>query len=167
MNNNTMDINKEIRSLSNYRALLLSKYYISVLLLIVSIYLVIKKYPASSFYILIILYTFPAILNFALSDYAKKYKSKLLLRITKDIPFILQSLKNKYKYTQLNYISNSITYLLCMLLLFLWQISYSKSSEGLLSLVPYIIIVSGIAVRIIFLIIYHFKLTHHVKHNRI
>jgi len=83
----------EIHTIAGYRALKISKYSITLLLGITTLYLGFLRYPASPFYILLILNILPPISNHAFKEYATKYSAnKLLHGIVDDIPFQLNNL---------------------------------------------------------------------------
>jgi hypothetical protein len=159
----------EIRAVSGYRALIISRNYISLLLGIVSLYLGFIKYAVSSLYILLLLLALPPILRFALLDYSKKNPSRFIAGITKDIPFKLNFLKEKYKYTRLNYISNSISYLFALVLICLWQLNYRSRTDiaTFLIYVPEFILVSGLLLRLLGAAFYRLKFPYDLSHNRL
>ncbi len=169
MNENAMSMKIEIRAISNYRAIILSKYYLSLVLSLTSLYLGFLKYAMSPLYIVIILNALPPILMFALKDYAQRYKNKLLTSITNEPRFRLNSLKRKYKYSRLSYISNSISYLVTIVFIGIWQFSNSNfvNIVPLLINVPVIILVTGLVVRVLVKIIYQLKLPYDLMHNRL
>jgi hypothetical protein len=157
---------REIRLIAKYRALIISKYFITLLLCIMSLYLGIMRYALSPFYILLVLNILPPVLNHVIREYSGK--NRLLSDIRKDQPFKLKLLKNKYKYTRLNYVSNSISYLSALLLIGMWQYNYS-ASENMIDLivpVPVIILAAGIFVRLLGIIFYQLKLSYDLSHNR-
>ena len=169
MNESASQMKKEIHIIANYRALIISKHFISLLLLAATLYLGIFRYPISPFYILLFLNILPYILNYAFRDYAGRYHSKLLISITQDIPFRLVHLKEKYKYTRLSYISNSFSYLLALLLLCLWQINYNTTADMVptIAILPVSILITGLALRLLGVFLYFIKVPYDLSNNRL
>lgn len=159
-------MNNEIRVIARYRALIISRYFITLLLLIMSLYLGFIRYALSPFYILLALNVIPTILNNVFKEYTGK--SKLLMEITKEQTFKLIYLKGKYKYSRLNYVSNSIAYLITLLLICLWQYNYSTSGNiyKIIVYVPAIILVTGVFLRLLGNVFYLFKLKYDLSNNR-
>ncbi|MDF2945033.1 MAG: hypothetical protein K0S01_3891 [Herbinix sp.] len=169
MNENAITMKKEIRAVANYKAILISKNYITILLGIIALYLGIYKYIMSPLYILIVMNALPPILTFALKDYAEKYKLQALTNITEDKPFRLSNLKRKYRYSRVKYVANSISYLLALFLISLWQYKYNNSEDiqGILINVPVLILASGLALRFLTIIFFQIKLPYDVSHNKV
>jgi hypothetical protein len=63
MSKDAVTMNNEIRVIARYRALIISRYFITLLLLIMSLYLGFIRYALSPFYILLALNVIPTILN--------------------------------------------------------------------------------------------------------
>lgn len=167
MGKDAITMKNEIRAIAKFRSLIISRYFITLLLLIVSLYLGFIRYALSPFYILLALNVLPAILNNVFKEYA--CKSKLLSDITKDQPFKLNYLKGKYKYSRLNYVSNSISYLITLLLIGLWQYNYSNSGniKELIIYIPAIILVIGVLLRFLGNVFYQLKIHYDLSHNRV
>lgn len=168
MNDKAAVINNEIRILSKYRALLLSKYYLTAVLGAISVYLGMKHYAASSLYILIVLQGLPPILTYALKEHYKK-PSKKTKKIFQDFPFELNYLKRKYKYSRQNYASESVSYLISGILICLWQINYTNT-PGLnlyLHRLPLFTLASALLLRFLAVIIYRLKLPFDLMHNKL
>ncbi len=160
---------REIMIISRHRALMISKYYLTIVLSIISIYLAIKCLAVSSLYVLITLNALPPIFSYGLNDYAKKHNNTLVNKIIYESSFSLILLKQKYKYTRLYYMSNSITYYITILLILLWQINYSYSNyiDYYSRYLPSYVIISGLSLRILLIIIYRIKLHFDLVNNRV
>lgn len=169
MNETASAMKKEIRLIAGYRALIISKYYLSILLGITTLYLAQKRYTVSSLYVLLFLDVLPQIVSFALKDYAKKLDHKILKTLTEDHEFKLKQLKSKYKYTKVNYLSNSVSYLLALLLICLWQINYSQwmQNHPVLVYLPLFVLSSSLLIRFIGIIFYQFKFPYDLRHNKL
>jgi len=169
MNENANIMKKEIRAVSNYRALIISKYYLTALLGITSLYLGFLRYAMSPLYILLLLNILPPVLVIAFNDYGKKYNVKVLLSIIKDAPFQLRNLKMKYRYSKLHYVTNSASYLFALILIGLWQYNYNTSANintGLLKL-PIIILTTAFSIRLLGVIFYQIKIPYDLEHNKV
>ncbi len=169
MNERATLMKYEIHAIANYKALMISKYYIAVLLGLVSLYLGYKRYNLSSLYILFILAVFPYAISAGLRDYSARGGSRFLTRITSEKHFLLNNLKRKYKYTTINYISNSIAYPIILILIGLWQFR-NGSAYGMndwLRNAPAFILTTGLLLRLAGVIFYRLKLPHDLTHNRI
>ena len=170
MNGKAATMKKEINAVAGYRALMISKYFITLLLGIASFYLGIIRYAMSPFYILLMLNILPPILNYALKDYAKKnIVNRLLAGFVEDIPFQLNMLKRKYKYSRLNYFSNSISYLFALLLLCLWQYNYNitENINELIIKLPLTILATGVSLRFLGIVVYRLKFPYDLSHNKL
>lgn len=169
MNKTAIAMKKEIRSVSNYRALLISKYYLNTVLLIITLYLGMINYAVSSFYVLLMLNLLPPILSAGFKDFNTKYDISLMKRIVLDSPFLLNSMKKKYRYTHLRYITNSISYIIAFLLLAIWQYSYNRTDNLLprLAFVPLFVALSTLILRITGSIFYRLKLRYDILHNKV
>ncbi len=169
MNEKTTIMNKEIHAIASYRALLVSKWFLSLFLLIIGLYLGIRRFPASPLYILLFLNALPIIFTFAAKDYYKKEQNKLLKNLVEENSFLLGTLKSKYKYTKLAYASNSISYLIAIALIGLWQYSYNTHYyvPGYLRNLPVLILASGLAVRLVGVLFYPLKFRYDLSHNKV
>jgi hypothetical protein len=123
----------------------------------------------SPLYILILFHTLPPILIFALKDYAQKYKYPVLINATEDKPFLLNNLKRKYKYSKIKYITNSISYFITIILISLWQYNNNVTENINTSFVyvPVLILATGLALRLIAIIVYQIKLPYDLSHNKV
>lgn len=159
----------EIWSISNYRALITSKYFIALCLIISSFIVVLVGKIPSSLYILLPLFILPLILSFALKDYARRYDYKFLKLLTLERPFVLNNLKHKYHYSRVNYTAESISYFLILILICLWQFNYASTSgmKPAIIYLPSWIIISGVLVRLIVIIFYLIKLPYDLSHNKV
>ncbi len=168
MNPTATVMKKEIRAIASYRALIISKAVISLLLGIAASYLAYFRYPASPLYILLLLNVLPPILKFALQDYAKRYPSQLLASITQDSSFSLNYLKEKYKYSKAGYVSNSASYVTALFLMCLWQLYYSRSDSvgPYMALAPVTIMATGLVLRFLSALLYNVKLHYDIAHNK-
>jgi hypothetical protein len=169
MNEKTKIMNKEIHAIASHRALLISKRFLSFCLLITALYLGIRRFPVSPLYILLFLNALPIIFTFAAKDYNKKGQNNFLQNLVREDSFILGTLKSKYNYTKLNYVTNSISYLTAIALIGLWQYNYNMQyyiSSNLKS-IPVLILASGLTVRLVGIVFYQLKLRYDLSHNNI
>lgn len=169
MNEKASIMKKEIRAVAHYRALLISKWYLSFLLLIVGLYLGIKRFPISPLYILLFLNALPPIFSFAAKDYGSKSQNRILQDIITDKPFLLGTFIKKYKYSKLHYVSNSASYLISLILISLWQYNYNQQYyiPTFLKMTPIIILVTSITLRMLGIIYYRWKFPYDIAHNRL
>jgi hypothetical protein len=169
MNEKSLLMKNEIRIISIYRGLMLSKYYFFGILSMITIYLFILRLAPSSLYILITLAALPPILQSSLTDYTKTHKNRFFHKITEDYPFQLSRLKMKYKYTRLNYITNLTAYSIMILLICLWQIKYSTLSDLNLFLnkLPLVTLITGLTLQLFAVLIYRVKLPYDIMHNKV
>ena len=169
MNKKTTIMNKEIHAIASYRALMFSKWFLSICLLIMALYLGIRRFPVSPLYILLFLNALPIIFSFAVIDYNKKGQNKLLQNLVKEDSFLLGTLKTKYKYTKLRYAANSISYLTAIALMGLWQYSYNVQYyvPVYLKNIPVFILASGLAVRLVGIVFYQLKLRYDLSNNKV
>lgn len=169
MSDKSLLMKHEIRNVSGYRALIVSKYYFITVLSLITIYLCILRLAASSLYILLSPVLLPSVLNYVIRDHAKKSHHKLWNEILQERPFCLSILKSKYGYSRLNYVSNSITYLVTILLTGLWQLNYSltENLSPYIDKLPFFVLISGLTLRILAVIIYQIKLPNDLRHNKV
>lgn len=169
MNKTAFIMKREVRSIASYRALIFGKYFLTILLGALSLYLGLKRYPMSPLYILIILSILPPILVYALKDYSKKSSIPILTAIVHEPEYKLTHLRDKYHYSRISYIANSISYLFALLLICLWQYNYNQTmqSHPILLLLPVIILVTGVISRFFIYIFYYFKLPYDLTHNKL
>lgn len=159
----------EIRVVSYHRALMISKWSLSFALLIVALDLGIRRFPISPLYILLLLNILPPILSAAIIDYSKKSQNKTILSIVKDDPFLLSSIKFKYKYTKLRYFTNSTSYLISLFLISLWQYNYSQQYylPDYLKSIPITLIASSLVIRLLGMFYYRWKLPYDLSNNKV
>lgn len=160
---------KEIRQIANFRALNISKYYMSICLAITFLLLSFAGFTESALYILLILNIMPAVLSYIIKDAATQGNRKFPKSMVEEQPFILRNLKRKYHYTKLNYITNQVSYTITMILLLLWQYNYTTKGgiQSNFTYVPTGILLSSFAIRIFCILIYFWKLPNDLFHNRI
>jgi hypothetical protein len=160
---------KEIRAVSNYKAMRISKYYISICLFLSAYVVGYFDYAASPVYILLVYLTLPSILAFAFQDYAKRYHNKFIAYATKEEPFLLNSLKQKYHYTRTGYTSNSISFVFILILLCTWLYNLSTivNVNLIVFFLPVIIIAGGVLIRLFGSIIYQIKIPYDISHIRL
>ena len=160
---------KEIRAVAYYRALIISKWFLTSVLLIMALYLGLRRFPISPLYILLFLNVLPPILSFAVIDYSKKAQYKLLQNMVRENDFLLGTLKKKYNYSKLRYISNSASYLISLILISLWQYNYSQSYylPEHLRLIPILSLSVSILIRILGSGFYQLKFRYDVSHNKV
>lgn len=159
---------KEIRQIAKYHALIISRYYMTVCLAISFLLLAFVGFTESALYILLILNLMPSILSYILHDASTKRNSKFLLSLVSDDSFIFTSLKRKYHYSNLKYITNQVSFTVTLLLLLLWQYNYITKGgiQSNFTYLPTVILVSSVALRILCTLIYLWKLPNDLKNNR-
>lgn len=169
MNDKAIIMKKEIRLLSQYRSLIISRHFLTLILSITAMVFSFFRYNLAPLYTVIVLNAFPPFLTFAISDYSKNARKPLLIAITKDESFLLEHLKKRYRYSRLNYLANSLTYLIAMFFLALWQYNFSTTSPvpPYLQKLPVIILSTGLLLRMIGIPIYQIKLHYDLTHNRL
>lgn len=169
MNEKSQQINNEIRLIARYRGLIISKYYFIMILSLITIYLSILRLAPSSLYILLIMVVMVPVLKSIQKEISIKHHNRFFAEFQQEIPFILGSLKQKYKYSGINSFANSTAYIIMCLLICLWQIRYSLSMDlnPYLRRVPFAILVTGVLLRFLSVIIYRIKLPHDVMYNKL
>ncbi len=169
MNQKSLQMKYEIRTVSGYQALIISKYYFIILLSLITIYLSLLRLAPSSFYILLIPVTLPSILRSVIKDYTKKHNNRFLGDLTQEKAFQLSIMKKKYRYTRLKHVTESASYLVMSLLICLWQINYSLSLDlnPILNKTPFFLLITGLMLRFLLVIIYQIKLPYDIIHNKL
>jgi hypothetical protein len=169
MNEKAIIMKKELRAVANYRALIISKNFLSFVLLIIALYLGIRRFPMSPLYILLFLNFLPAIFRFAANDYGMKSDNQYIKDLIKDETFLLSSLKAKYRYSRLNYVTNSVSYLISLILIALWQYNYNNQYylSDFLKQIPVTVLAAGLVIRLFGVLFYNRKLPYDVEHNRV
>ncbi len=159
----------EIRTVANYRGLMISKYYLAVSLLLTSLYLGFLRYNLSSLYILFILAVFPYALSAGLRDCSSKGKSSFLARLASEKRFLLSNLQKKYKYTHISHTANSIVYPIILILIGLWQFRNGSvpGMDDYLRNLPAFLLLTGLLLRLAATIFYRLKLPYDLSHNRV
>ncbi len=169
MNEKASVMKKEIRAIASYQALMISRWFLSSALLITTLYLGILRFPVTPLYILLFLNTLPAIISYAVIDYSRKSQNILLQNIRKDDSFLLGTIKKKYNYTKLRYTSNSVSYLVAIVFIGLWQYNYSSYYyiPRYLKSLPFFILAVSLMVRLTGILFYQLKLHYDLSHNRV
>lgn len=162
-------IQSEIIVTSLYRALIITKYYLTASLAITFLLLVFIGYTESAFYILLTLNAIPPILSFVLKDYSKKKVNSYLFSFIEDNSFILDNLKAKYKYQKIKYITNLISYLITLVLLILWQYTY-LSKGGIIQqfiYLPTALLLSSLFIHLVLIVFYIIKIKYDLTNNNL
>lgn len=169
MNEKALIMKAEIRSISSYRALIISRISLSLCLTASAFYVGILGYPASPIYILLMLNLLPSILSYLFKDCAKKYKNRFFNFITEDAAFYLRILKKKYHYSRLDHVTNSLSFIITLVLLIFWQYYCNTLQTINLFIIyqPSLIIIINILIRFLSIIIYRFKLPFDLSHNHL
>ena len=169
MNEKAIIMKKEIRLLSQYRSLIISRHFLTLILSITAIGFALFNYNMAPLYTVILLNAFPPILTYAILDNVKNAKKPLLTAVAKEETFLLEHLKKRYRYSRVNYLSNSVTFLIAMLFLALWQYNFSTMAlvPTYLRKLPVIILSSGLLLRIIGIPFYQIKLHYDLTHNKL
>lgn len=155
----------EIRAIAGYKALIISKVYIMVMLGITSIIYGLFHYNQSPLYILIVLLILPPFIeNMPVKSEAGANR---FLKAFEETPFLLNSLRIKYKYKKRTHLAQSIAYLVGVLLILLWQFNNDGLAifRDFLIYVPSYILITGIILRFLIIIIYRFKLPYDLENN--
>ena len=159
---------KEILKISTYRALIISRFYMSICLAISFFLLVFSGYSEAAFYILLIVNLMPAILSYIIKDFAARTQKTFLTALIRESPFLLDTLKKKYNYTKLRNFTNSVSYITALLLLLLWQYSYPAGGlPAYLLFLPTGILMSSALLRILGIPFIYWKLHFDLSYNRI
>lgn len=162
-------IQSEIIKTSLYRALIITRYYLTICLTISFLLLAIAGYTESAFYILLALNTMPSVLSFIVTDYSKKKPDSWLFFSIKDNTFILENLKTRYGYKKIMHITNFVSYLITLVLLILWQYTY-LSKGGIIQqfiYLPTILILSSLLVHLVFVVFYIFKIKYDLSNSKL
>ena len=169
MNEKAMIMKREIRTLSLYRSLMVSRHVLTFLLAVTAILFSVFNYNMAPLYTALLLNAFPPVLSYAVSDYARKSSHSYLTGIVKEEPFLLKNLKLRYKYTRIKHLSNSITYLIAILFIALWQYNFStqENLQPSLKSIPIFILSTGLALRLLGIPFYHLKLHYDLTHNKV
>jgi hypothetical protein len=168
-NNKALVMKNEIRAIAGYKALLISKFFICLCLALSAYYVGYIGYASSPVYILLVYFVLPSILSYAFKDYSGKLDHKFLKEITNNPPFLLNSLKRKYHYTRVNYVTNNISFFFILFLICLWLSSmYKIDNISVFTLsIPKFMLIVGILLRILGNIFYLLKLPYDLTHNKV
>ncbi len=160
---------KEIHLLSKYRSLMISRYFLTLVLSIIAIVFAFFKYNMAPLYTVILLNAFPPVLSYIITDYIKKTKHPLLIEFTKEEAFLLINLKMSYRYSRMKHLTNSVTFLIAMVFLALWQYSFSTWAviPSYLKKLPVSILCASLLLRALGIPFYQIKLHYALIHNRI
>ncbi len=169
MNDKAIAMKKEIRLLAGYRSLIISRYFLTLILSITAICFSILNYNMAPLYTVILLNAFPPVLSYAISDSLKNGKLPFLFNVTKDESFHLEHLRKRYRYSRIKYMSNSIIFLIAMIFLALWQYNFSTKAlvPYYLQKLPVLFLSAGLLLRIIGIPIYQIKLHYDLTHNKL
>ena len=166
--NRLKTMQKEILRISAYRALIISRFYMSICLTISLFLLVFSGYSEAAFYILLTVNLMPVILSYIVKDFAARTQKTILTALVSESPFLLDTLKKKYNYTKLRNFTNSVSYIAALPLLLLWQYSYpADGMPAYLLLLPTRILMSSVLLRILGIPFIYWKLHIDLSHNRI
>ncbi len=169
MNDKANIMKNEIRQISKFRGLLFSKYYLCFVLSVITFISGIYKFPLTPLYVLLFLILLPPIIAFTLKDYSQKSSNKILLRLLFEETYMLNNLRKKYKFSKIGYFVNQCAYLISMLLICLWQISFKHLSitNSLIEKLPFLLLITGLIIRYLAVIIYRIKLPYDLMHNKV
>lgn len=160
-------IQSEVIKTSSYRALIITKYYLTICLAISFLLLAFAGYTESAFYILLTLNAIPPILSYVLKDYSKNRANSWLSSFTEDKTFTLNNLKAIYGYLKVEHIANSVSYLITLVLLILWQYTYISKGGMMQELIylPTLLLLSSLLVHLVLFIFYIFKIRWVLSNN--
>lgn len=169
MNDKAIMMKKEIRLLSQYRSLMISRHFLTLILSVIAIGFSFFHYNMAPLYTVILLNAFPPVLTYAIRDNIKNARNPLLIAVAKDETFLLEHLRKRYRYSRLSYLSNSITFLIAILFMALWQYNFSTKAPvpHYLERLPVIILSAGLLLRIIGIPFYRIKLHYDLTHNKL
>lgn len=162
-------IQLEIIKTSLYRALIITRFYLTACLAISFLLLVVVGYTESAFYILLTLNAIPPILSFVIQDYSKKNVNSHLHSFIEDNSFTLYNLKVKYGYQKVKHITNFISYLITLILLLLWQYAYLLKggiSQEFVYL-PTVLLLSSFLIYLVLIVFYIFKIKYDLTNNNL
>ena len=142
-------INKDALYIANHCALSLAKRCLTIMLIasfVVTILIGADSIP--SFYILLTVNLFPYIISYMIR--------------TEDRETLLPDTAKRYHYTWLNYRSNSMSFLLNILFLFLWQQRNLNKEHPctLIMYLPLMILFIVVIIRLVAIPYYRFKIHH-------
>ncbi|MBE5966698.1 MAG: hypothetical protein E7255_06990 [Lachnospiraceae bacterium] len=167
--NRLKTMRKEIFKISAYRALIISRIYLSLCLAVSFFLLSLAGSTEAAFYILLILNLLPVLLSYLIKNAAVATQKVFFIALTKEPPFLLNNLKKKYKYTKLHHFTNSVSFTAALLLLLLWQYNYHTKGgiQKSLLFLPTGILLSSMLLRILSIPYYYWKLHIDLSCNRI
>lgn len=170
MSDKAFIIKKEIIIISRHRALVISKHILTFVLSSLALYVGIRGYAVSPLYILLVLNALPPILTSSIHNYNQQKSANKVHHFTNTNQIIvLIGLKNKYRYSRIRYIANSVAFITSLFLLSIWHYSYQIApiKEPVLNLLPFILLLSIILFRILLYIVYRVKIPYDLSHNRV
>lgn len=164
-----LQMKNEIKVVANFRILKIWKVYLMVFLIVSAFYVQYLGYAETPIYLLILLFLCPSIISYILKDLHRRFPHKILAFSIEEMPFILNTLKRRYQYERLSYLSDSITYLFILILICLWQFNLSNQVNApfLLVSLPKAIIIGSLLIRYIGSFLYRVKLSHGLSEKKI
>lgn len=149
-------MDRDLYVLSKYKALCVSKYILMLVLVILSFFIMYRRYSYAPFYILIVLALLP---NFV---------SAMFVNI-KDKPNRFHYLKYKLNYSRRKYLSNLVSIYFCNSLFVLWRISFffhAPKTPWLINL-PLLFILLQLGCKLIGQYLYFFLYKYRLLNNKI
>lgn len=119
MHSNSNILYREIKKISNLNSLIIARYFVLLSCSFSLLYFITSRYRLYGFYIALFVFFAPSVLEHALPD--KNSSSDTI---------ILPTLKKSYAYNYQKYICLMITFWLCNILLFCWQVSATLDSNS-------------------------------------
>ena len=149
-------MNYEINQYSKYGALVISKIYLLILLLITTAYYIYLHYSLVPFYIFASFVILPSLFG----ELFQKF-------IPKEGGYLLTTLRKRFKYTHKKYWGNNIAYFYIIFLLMLWQLRHQIKPPiiDFMTYYPVFLIVSSFIIRFVGIIIYTIILRHKLSNS--
>lgn len=156
MNKRLNQMNYEIIQFSKYRSLMITKYYLMIMLFLSSNFYIYLRYSAIPLYIFISLVFLPMLFGELFDKFIPKENS-----------YLLSTLRKKYQYTHKKYYGNNIGYFYIVFLLMLWQFRYQIKPPiiSFMTYYPVFLIFSSFAIRFAGIIIYTSKIKHQLSNS--
>ena len=157
MSDSSNTLKRELWIVAKYRALIITRYLLLLFLISGTFIVSYFDYALSPLYILL------------LFSILKYYSPKInwLSPYVKEPEFQLTTVKKKYDYKRIHYLSHFITFHFVLVLLFLWQFNYITLPDmnRWLVLLPGFILLTGVIIRFVGSLYYYFKLDHALSNN--
>lgn len=157
MNKRLNQMNYEISLFSKYHSLMITKYYLMIMLFLSANFYIYLRYSAIPLYIFVSLVFLPMLF----SELFAKF-------IPKENTYLLSTLRKKYKYTHKKYYGNNIGYFYIVFLLMLWQLRHQIKPPVIdfMTYYPIFLIFSSFIIRFVCIIICTSKIRHQLLNSQ-